>query len=59
MTYVPRRLRKPTGPRWALITRERITREQAADLKRSWAQAQRKTAPVVIDGTMLTLQRLR
>lgn len=59
MTYTPRRLRKPTGPRWALIAHRALTREQAADLKRSWALAQRRTDPVVVDGTLLTLQRLR
>lgn len=59
MTYRPRRLRRPSGPRWALITQKPISREQAADLKREWAAAQRRPTPIVIDGTMLDLRRLR
>jgi hypothetical protein len=59
MAYRPRRLRKPRGPAWALTTRGPITREQAEAIKRAWRTAQRTQGPLVLDGTMLDVRRLR
>jgi hypothetical protein len=57
--YRHRRLRQPKTPRWALITPNHITAEQAEQVKAAWATACRQPIrPVVLAGGF-TIKRLR
>ena len=57
--YRHRRLRAPKTPRWALVTPERITREQAEAIKARWADACRQPGrPIVLTGG-IDVRRLR
>jgi hypothetical protein len=47
MRYTPRRLRKPKGPKWALIVPPRISHEQAEQIKKQWHSAQRQDTVVL------------
>jgi hypothetical protein len=56
-TPTSRRLRKPRGPRWALITPAHITHEQASEIKRAWRVAQRQDTVVLANGFDVKLMR--
>jgi hypothetical protein len=59
MAYIPRRLRQPKTPRWALITPNHISREQAEQVKEVWAAACRQPLrPIVLSGGF-DVRRLR
>lgn len=57
MTYIPRRLRKPKGPKWALIVPPKITAAEAAIIKAQWRAAQRQDTVVLAGG--FDVRRLR
>jgi hypothetical protein len=58
MTYRPRRLRKQPLPRFILTTHQRVTREQAADVRREWLAACRRRDVVVVDGTLFSVTQV-
>jgi hypothetical protein len=59
VSYRHRRLRQPKTPRWALITPNHITREQAEQIKELWLAACRQPVrPVVLSGGF-EIKRLR
>ena len=59
MTYLPRRLRKPRLPRVILTSTRPISREAAAEVRRAWVAASKRSNMIVVDGTQFTVQVTR
>jgi hypothetical protein len=59
MSYLHRRLRQPKTPKWALITPNHITREQAEQIKDLWTAACRQPNRPIVLASGFEIKRLR